>query len=158
MIVRPDDFRMNDHGVYDHEGDMGIIGWRMAERVFDELLPLVDEVRALAGCPGAGKTTWVERHGIEGVLYLDAMLARRHTRRSVCEQAAAAGKQIGCVFLDVDLETCFARNKMRPSGRVVPEEYLRAAYRRLSVCPPDVDEGWRNVLRLGAGRDASMCP
>ena len=47
LVVRADDFRADDRGFYSHAGDMGLIAWRMAERVFAELLPLVDEVRAL---------------------------------------------------------------------------------------------------------------
>jgi predicted kinase len=150
LVVCADDFRYDPEGNYGHEGDMGIIGWRMAERVFTELLPTVDEVRALAGAPGAGKSTWLREHGVQGVLYLDAMLARRLTRRLVCEMAAAAGREVDCIWLDTDLETCLSRNAARASDRVVPEEYVRAAHHRLSVCPPDLDEGWRRVVRVGS--------
>jgi hypothetical protein len=150
LIVRPDDFRADNHGVYSHAGDMGLIAWRMAERSFAALLPLVDEVRALAGAPGAGKTTWIERHGIEGVLYLDSMLVRRKNRRVICEMAAAAGRPIDCVILDTDLDVCLARNSERSPDRRVPEPYIRRAHHRLAECPPATDEGWRTVTRVEA--------
>lgn len=149
LVVCPDDFRRDPEGRYGHEDDMGLIGWRMAERVFQELLPTVDEVRALAGAPGSGKSTWLREHGLEGVLYLDSMLSRRSTRRLVCEMAAAADKEIDCILLDTDLKTCLSRNARRAPDRVVPEGYVRAAHHRLVVCPPDLDEGWRKVVRVG---------
>lgn len=127
---------------------MGIIGWRMAERVFRELLPSVDEVRALAGAPGSGKSTWLRHHGVEGVLYLDAVLSRRGVRRVVCEMAAAAGKEIDCVLFLADLKICLRRNSLRSPDRAVPTAYVKAAHRRLRVCPPGLDEGWRRVLRV----------
>lgn len=80
MVVCPDDFRGNMEGHYSHEGDMDIIGGRMAEHLFQEILPTVGEVRALAGAPGSGKSTWLREHGVEGVLYLDSMLSRRSAR------------------------------------------------------------------------------
>lgn len=149
LIVCADDFRRDEHGAYSHEDDMGLIGWRMAERVFAELLPTVTEVRALAGAPGAGKSTWLRTHAIEGVLYLDSMLSRRPTRRDVCSAAAEAGKKVGCIVFDTDLETCLERNTARSSDRFVPENYLRAAHRRLVLCPPDLDEGWRSIWHVG---------
>jgi predicted kinase len=153
MIVSADDFRVNEFGIYSHEGDMGIIAWRMAEQSFSELLPLADRVVALAGAPGAGKTTWVNRSGLEsGVLYLDATLARRLTRRRVCELASAAGKEISCVLIHPRVEVCLARNQSR--GRHVPEDQLRRAHHRLTVCPPATDEGWSEVVVIGDGLDA----
>lgn len=127
---------------------MGLIAIKMAGRVFAELLPLVDEVRALAGAPGSGKTTWLERHGVEGVLYLDTMLSRRAVRREVCAVARAADREIDCVFLDTELEVCLSRNRKRSPDRFVPEVNVRRAHHRLAVCPPDADEGWRRVLHV----------
>ena len=150
LVICADDFRYDEHGVYGHEGDMGIIGWRMAERVFVALLPTVTEVRALAGAPGAGKSTWLRTHGVEGVLYLDAMLARRSSRREVCRMAAEAGREIDCIVFDTALEMCMTRNAARPADRVVPESYVRSAHRRLVLCPPDLDEGWRSVRHVGS--------
>lgn len=158
LVVCADDFRRDEHGVYNHDGDMGLIGWSMAESVFRDLLWHVDYAVALAGAPGAGKSTWIAANKVPGVLYLDAMLARRHTRRAVCAMATAVAKPIDCVFLDVGLETCMVRNQTRPCGRVVPDEYLRGAHHRLSVCPPDLDEGWRSVVRLAVPQDASSSP
>jgi predicted kinase len=152
LVVRADDFRANEHGVYSHEGDLGIIAWRMAQRSFTELLSGVDLVVALAGAPGAGKTTWVQENRRPGVLYLDATLSRRKTRREVCGVTASAGRPIYCVFLDVDLDVCLTRNATRSPDRRVPPSNIEQAHHRLTVCPPDVDEGWRRVRRLGPVR------
>lgn len=150
MVVSPDDFRTDDQGIYEQVGDMGLIGWSMATRVFQELLPTVDEVRVLAGAPGSGKTTWLEQHGVAGVLYFDSTGSARKSRRELCRMAADAGREISCVFLDVELAVCLARNATRPEHRRVPEEVLRGIHHRLAECPPDVDEGWHRVLRVGA--------
>lgn len=148
LVVRADDFRANEHGVYSHEGDMGLIAWRMAERSFKALLPEVELVVALAGLPGAGKSTWIDTNKESGVLYLDSMLSRRATRRAVCALAAAAGRPIDCVFLDTDLELCLSRNAKRSPDRVVPPNYIDRAHLRMTECPPGLDEGWRQVLRV----------
>ena len=150
MVVRPDDFRADKHGVYSHAGDMGLIAWNMAKSALAELLPLATEVRALAGIPGAGKTTWIGQHGIEGVLYFDSTLSMRKNRRDICAMASAAGRPIDCVFLDTDLQVCLARNRERSPDRQVPESSIRRAHRRLTLCPPATDEGWRAVLRVEA--------
>jgi len=150
LVVRPDDFRVDDRGVYSCAGDMGLIAWNMATRVLGELLPLADEVRAMAGVPGAGKTTWIERHGIAGVLYFDSMLSQRRNRRLVCEMAAAAGRPIDCVLVDTDIDVCLARNRERSPDRRVPDPIILRAHRRLVECPPATDEGWRAVVRVEA--------
>jgi len=153
LIVSADDFRVDEFGIYSHEGNMGIIAWGMAERSFTELLPLADRVVALAGAPGAGKTTWVNTSGLEsGVLYLDATLARRLTRRRVCAMASDAGKEISCVLIHPKVEVCLARNSSR--GRQVPDDQLRRAHHRLTVCPPATDEGWSEVTVVGDGLEA----
>lgn len=143
LIVSADDFRVDEHGAYHHEGDFGVIAWRMAENVFTSLLPNVDRVVALVGAPGAGKTTWISQHQKPGVLYLDATLTRRRRRREVCALARQACKEIHCVFVHPDLEVCLAQNRSR--GRRVPEEIIRKTHRRLSLCPPAPDEGWATV-------------
>jgi len=152
LIVSADDFRVNEHGIYQHDGDLGVIAWRMAEQVFTELLPTVDRVVALAGTPGAGKTTWVSTNKESGVLYLDSTLSRRRRRREVCDIAQAAGKEISCVFLHPELEVCLARNRSR--GRQVPDEIIRRVHHRMAVCPPAVDEGWASVVVVGACLEA----
>ena len=152
LVVSADDFREDEFGIYSHEGDMGIIAWRMAETSFASLLPTVDRVVALAGAPGAGKTTWVREHREPGTLYLDMMLARRKTRRDICALASTAGKEISCLLIHPRVEVCLARNEAR--GRHVPEIYVRGAHHRLTVCPPATDEGWSEVTVVGDGLEA----
>lgn len=163
LVVCPDDFRRDASGLYSHEGDMGFIAWKMALRVLDDLLPGAGKAVALCGAPGAGKSTWIAANREDGVLYLDSMLARRLSRRLVCLSARSAGTPIDCVFLDVELDVCEARNALRAPDRVVPLPYLLGAHHRLSVCPPEVSEGWRTVQRfgsdgalLGAAQDAVL--
>jgi hypothetical protein len=151
LVVSADDYRVDEHGVYHSDGTQGLIGWRMALEAFETLLPTVEVAVALAGAPGAGKSTWAASNRAPGVLYLDAMLARRRVRREVCEMAAAAGTPIDCVFVDSDLETCLERNRRRAGARRVPEQQVRRAHHRLAVCPPGGDEGWRRVLKVSRG-------
>jgi len=153
-IVSADDFRVDDHGVYGHEGDMGLIAWRMAERSLQALLPTCSRVIALAGTPGAGKTTWLRQHATPapaGTVFMDITLTRRKARRELCAIVNAAGKPIRCLVLHPTLETCLRRNQQR--GRQVPEVLIRQAHHRLCVCPPDFDEGWDAIsfLDLGGG-------
>ena len=156
LIVSADDFRVDERGVYQHNGDLGVIAWRMAEQVFTELLPVVDRVIALVGAPGAGKTTWVSTNKESGVLYLDSTLSRRRRRRDVCAIAHDAGKEISCVLVHPELEVCLARNRSR--GRQVPDVVIQRAHHRLSVCPPDLDEGWASVVIVGGrpGADSGV--
>lgn len=149
LVVCADDFRSDPSGVYHHDGDMGIIAWRMAQRMFAELLSGVELAVALAGVPGAGKSSWIAANKRDGVLYLDAMLARRVTRREICRLALEAGRPIECVFIDTDLDVCLSRNAERSPDRRVPEENLRQAHHRLTVCPPGLDEGWTRIHRVG---------
>lgn len=149
LVVCADDFRSDRSGIYHHDGDMGLIAWRMAQRVYAELLPTVELVVALVGMPAAGKSTWIAANRREGVLYLDMTLARRASRREICEMAAQAGRPIECVFLDTDLDLCLSRNAERSPDRRVPEENLRQAHHRLAVCPPGLDEGWSRITRVG---------
>lgn len=151
FVVSADDFRVDEFGVYNHEGDMGIIAYRMAERVFTELLPTADRVVALAGAPAAGKTTWIREHKKPGVLYLDLTLSRRRARREVCALANDAGKEISCLLLHPPVEVCLMRNRTR--GRQVPEDQLRQAHHRLTVCPPGMDEGWSSIAVEGAQQE-----
>lgn len=152
FVVSADAFRVDEFGMYHHDGDMGIIAYRMAERVFTELLPTTDRVVALAGAPGAGKTTWIREHKEPGVLYLDLTLSRRRARREICAIASNAGKEISCFFLHPKVEVCLARNRSR--GRQVPEDRVRRAHHRLTVCPPGRDEGWSGITIVGDGLEA----
>jgi hypothetical protein len=72
--------------------------------------------------------------------------------------AAAAGKEIDCILLDTDLEMCLSRNAARTFDRVVPEKHVRATHHRLVVCPPNLDEGWQRVVRVGPDLTALGAP
>jgi hypothetical protein len=150
LVVCPDDFRTSPEGVYGYENDMGLVGWRMAIDAFMRLLPEVGEARALAGAPGAGKSTWLRRKAVSGVLYFDATLSRRSSRREIVGAARVASRPIDCVYLDTDLDVCLERNRHRTPDRRVPEEALRRHHHRLTTCPPAVEEGWRAVLRTSS--------
>lgn len=152
LIVSADDFRVNEFGIYDHEGDMGLIAWRMAARIFTELAATVDRIVALSGAPGAGKSTWIANNHEQGVLYLDLTLSRRKSRREVCEIVHGLGKEISCVLIHPKLDVCLAHNRGR--GRQVPDEIITTAHHRLTVCPPEMDEGWSEVTVVGDGLEA----
>lgn len=152
LIVSADDFRVDEFGVYHHEGDMGLIAWRMAARVFTELAPTVDRIVALTGAPGAGKSTWIANNREDGVLYLDLTLSRRRSRREVCEIVHGLGREISCVFIHPKVDVCLAQNRSR--GRQVPDNQIARAHHRLTVCPPQTDEGWSRVMVVGDGLEA----
>lgn len=156
LVVCADDFRVDEQGIYSHEGDMGLIAWRMAQRTFEELLPKADRILALAGAPAAGKTTWTRENRQPETLILDMTLSRRLVRREVCAMASAAGREIECVFLHPKVEVCLMRNASR--GRQVPEAQVLRAHHRLTVCPPGMDEGWSEVTVIGDGLEADRAP
>jgi len=154
LVIAPDDFRVDENGVYSHAGDWGIVGWKMALDSLHRLLPKAEMVLGMAGAPGAGKSTWVQENARAGVLYLDSTLTRKSNRREVCAIAYETGRRAECLLLHPKLEVCLERNQRR--GRQVPEDYVRNGHHRLCVCPPGLDEGWAAVEVVGDGLDSAV--
>lgn len=109
MIVSPDTYRAQ--GYSDEEARRASIeAWARA------LEQRPSEAVLLVGAPAAGKTTWLEQHAAPGVLYYDATLGYRSTRRQLIRMATQAGVSIRAVWLDTPLHVCLQRNAAR-AGR-----------------------------------------
>ncbi len=106
-------------------------------------------ITLMAGVPGAGKSTFVEKNNDPSVLYLDTVGARPGFRQSVINIARKAGLPVDIVFVDTPFETCVARNSLRSEGRKVPYEALERAAAHLKAYPPTKAEGFRHVTVIG---------
>ncbi len=98
-----------------------------ANRLVFRLLREIVRMRAAAGVA----ETWI-----------DATSLTRRERRAWIRLAELLGCEIEAVFLDVPLEECRRRNRLR--ARVVPEEAMDRMAARFE--PPQESEGFRRVL------------
>lgn len=96
-------------------------------RLVFRLLRDIVRMRAAAGV----EETWI-----------DAVSITRRERRAWIRLAELLDCEIEAVFLDVPLEECRRRNRLR--ARVVPEDAMDRMAARLD--PPDVAEGFRRVI------------
>ncbi len=96
-------------------------------RLVFRLLREIVRMRAAAGAA----ETWI-----------DATSITRRERRAWIRLAELLDCEIEAVFLDVPLEECRRRNRLR--ARVVPEDAMDRMAARLD--PPDVAEGFRRVI------------
>jgi len=78
------------------------------------------------------------------VTYIDATHLTPDERRPYIEIARTFGCDIEAVFLDVPLEVCLERNRLRK--RVVPEEVMAKMAAKLVA--PTVAEGFTRVIPL----------
>lgn len=98
-------------------------------RLVFRLLRDIVRMRAAAGV----EETWI-----------DATSITRRERRAWIRLAELLDCEIEAVFLDVPLEECRRRNRLR--GRVVPEEALERMAARLE--PPRVEEGFVRIRTI----------
>lgn len=115
-----------------------------------------DEIRYwLAGDPKIQTIHWrvfdtiryLLRHRLAlrmGVTYVDATHLTPRERRPYIKMGELFDCDVEALFVDVPLEICKARNRLRE--RVVPDEAMDIMAARM--VPPTVEEGFLRVLRL----------
>lgn len=81
--------------------------------------------------------------GFPGAVF-DATNCTRRARRQVLDQANGHFGYAICAVSSTDLDTCLDRNSSR--SRYVPEDVIRRMHSNLMGCPPDVSEGFDEVL------------
>lgn len=104
------------------------------------------KVYLLVGPQGSGKSTWARARSAElsSDIYFDAIVVKRSERAQVMQIVLPIGLRAVAVWFQSALETCLARNALRPADEIVAERALRNVYAALE--PPSIDEGFADVL------------
>lgn len=147
MILSPDDVLASD-GPYLWTQERVSFAWATVLGRASSLLasPEVRKLVLLVGLPGAGKTTWLRSHEEPDVLYVDATFTKRSERARLLELSASACKPCGVVLFTTPYDLCASRNALRPPGRSVPIEKMEKLHSQLSGTPPDLSEGFSDIL------------
>lgn len=82
-------------------------------------------------------------NGIE-VIYWDNTSARRKYRKDVIEDAKKANYEVIGIWFKVPLEVAKARNASRT--RKVPEDVLDNMYKSIQDTPPELTEGFTQII------------
>ena len=152
MIVRPEALLEQGPGRWTKERVAG--AWAEASRRFRSALadPSIVHAGAMIGIPGAGKTTWSDRHDRDGLVLFDAVWADPRRRAALARRIRMAGKVPIAVWVRTPLPLAIQRNAARPDWRRVPESFVRRAAASLLACPPTIREGWQQITMVdGSG-------
>lgn len=141
QVISPESYCYDARGAYHSER----LGWATARAytAFKQALARSDVTHAVivVGLPGAGKSTYLAQNLQPGVVYFDAVFARRSARSAVINMAKALGKPIEALWLQTPLAECMRRNELRPADRRVPKAALAAADLAVRQHPPSIAEG-----------------
>ena len=80
------------------------------------------------------------------VIYWDNTSAQPRYRKNVIKQAKKAGYKCVAIHFDLNLETILERNAGREI--VVPEDVVRRMFNSIKKNPPDMDEGYDNIITI----------
>jgi predicted kinase len=141
-IYSPDAFLERD-GPYRWSPSRVLEAWAWVMAQLQALPP--GRLVALVGLPGSGKSSWLAENADPDVIYLDSTLTRRKARREL--EQGLPGWRVEYIWMDTPVEQCIARDALRPPGRAVGEERIRAMDRRLRGSPPIPEEGLVRVIR-----------
>jgi hypothetical protein len=99
----------------------------------------------LIGAQGSGKSSWAEGlvEADSHAVIFDAILVKRSERAPILAAARERGVRTVAVWFRTPLETCLARNAVRPPDQIANESALRSVFAALE--PPSLDEGFVEV-------------
>lgn len=123
--------------------------WANAHRALRSALadPEIHTCVVMVGNPGSGKSAWLRDQGeLPGVVAFDAVHSERGRRAAMARRIKAAGKRPVAVLVTCPLALAIARNEGRPPERKVPEAYLRRSWVELQHWPPELAEGWSEIV------------
>jgi predicted kinase len=103
-------------------------------------------VYLLVGSQGSGKSTWARARSAEqsADIFFDAILVKRSERARVLEIVRPFELGTIAVWFQTPLQSCLARNALRPEDEVVSEQAIRNVFAALE--PPSIEEGFEDVL------------
>jgi len=106
------------------------------------------KVYLLVGPQGSGKSTWARSRSAEHSvdIYFDAILVKRSERARVLEIVRPFELGAIAVWFQTPLQSCLARNALRPEDEAVSERAIHNVFAALE--PPSTEEGFEYILIL----------
>lgn len=148
VIICPDDYLLDDKGVYAFSRHRANEAWQKAILDVDDQLKqrVPSIVYVLSGPQGAGKSTWAAQHRptVPGLsLYFDATLPFSSDRAALVVRARRVGARVVCIRFLTSLKKCIRNSSSREPGRQVPEKVIRDFFNAFEEI--SVDEGFDEI-------------
>lgn len=151
LHINPDHYLQGPDGRIWTE-ERGKAAWELAYRDLERSLATVGPggtLYVVCGLQGAGKSTWIERHGAGYgplAVFFDAALPSRKHRVPALTLAATTATPAVAVWINVPIGTALARNALRRGDERIAEETILHVLSLLE--PPSIDEGFREIIEV----------
>lgn len=147
LVVSPDDFRVDAWGNYNRDmiSDQTAVGLAFASFGVLLALPDIHEAFAIAGAPGAGKSTLAASMRHPHRVIFDATLTRPATRAELVRIARRCEKPIHLIVCTTPPGICAVRQESRDARRRVHPKTIEAIHEDLMNNPPSTAEGFASV-------------
>lgn len=151
MLLSPDHFIYNADGEYEYTPERCNQAWEM---MYLQLEAAIQDRRyqrlvLMVGLPGAGKSTWLSHNQDPYTIYVDATFTLRCHRVYLIKKASIRPDLVvEAVFMDTPIHECLRRNDTRSPDRKVPEARIGQMGQQLLAEPPDIREGFFQVIRV----------
>lgn len=150
-VISPDAYLINEEGEYEWSPPRAKAAWDSAYDALKEALAddSTEELVLMCGIPGAGKSTWLQNHRQEGVVYFDATFTNRRARKGVIRFAQEFGVPYSILVLNTPLSICSERNDTRTPDRRVPDAVMDRMQGSLLRDLPTKWEGFDEIVVEG---------
>lgn len=151
MLLSPDHFLYHADGEYEYTPERCTQAWEM---MYLQLEAAIQDRRfkrvvLMVGLPGAGKSTWLSHNHDPHTTYVDATFTNKWSRAQIIQKVSVRPDLVvEAVFMDTPIHECLRRNNTRSPDRKVPEARIEQMGQQLSTEPPEIQEGFFQVIRV----------